>query len=64
MTKARTGVRLAGAGNFGISNSRNPWNALWAMMVGRFMILVDVTIVVVANPTIMAELAPYDARHT
>jgi EmrB/QacA subfamily drug resistance transporter len=44
------------------TNSRNPWNALWAMMVGRFMILVDVTIVVVANPTIMAGLnARYDS---
>jgi EmrB/QacA subfamily drug resistance transporter len=40
----------------------NPWNALWAMMVGFFMILVDATIVAVANPTIMAKLgASYDA---
>ncbi|MFV8173915.1 DHA2 family efflux MFS transporter permease subunit [Mycolicibacterium peregrinum] len=39
----------------------NPWNALWAMMVGFFMILVDATIVAVANPTIMEELgADYD----
>jgi EmrB/QacA subfamily drug resistance transporter len=34
----------------------NPWNALWAMMVGFFMILVDSTIVAVANPSIMTEL--------
>lgn len=34
----------------------NPWNALWAMMIGFFMILVDSTIVAVANPTIMDEL--------
>ncbi|HET9876148.1 MAG TPA: MFS transporter [Mycobacterium sp.] len=34
----------------------NPWNALWAMMVGFFMILVDSTIVAVANPSIMASL--------
>ena len=34
----------------------NPWNALWAMLVGFFMILVDSTIVAVANPTIMAAL--------
>ncbi|MGV0745507.1 MFS transporter [Mycolicibacterium sp. XJ870] len=41
--------------------AHNPWNALWAMMVGFFMILVDATIVAVANPTIMAELgADYD----
>ncbi|MDT5018796.1 MAG: hypothetical protein QOD39_4956, partial [Mycobacterium sp.] len=40
----------------------NPWNALWAMLVGFFMILVDATIVAVANPSIMASLgASYDA---
>ncbi|TMS54286.1 MFS transporter [Mycobacterium sp. DBP42] len=39
----------------------SPWNALWAMMVGFFMILVDATIVAVANPTIMDQLgADYD----
>ena len=38
-----------------------PWHALWAMMVGFFMILVDATIVAVANPAIMAGLgADYD----
>jgi EmrB/QacA subfamily drug resistance transporter len=31
----------------------NPWKALWAMLVGFFMILVDSTIVAVANPSIM-----------
>jgi EmrB/QacA subfamily drug resistance transporter len=40
----------------------NPWHALWAMMVGFFMILVDATIVAVANPALMAGLgADYDA---
>jgi EmrB/QacA subfamily drug resistance transporter len=34
----------------------NPWRALWAMMVGFFMILVDSTIVAVANPRIMEKL--------
>ncbi len=34
----------------------NPWHALWAMLVGFFMILVDSTIVAVANPSIMAAL--------
>ena len=29
----------------------DPWRALWAMMVGFFMILVDATIVAVANPS-------------
>ena len=40
----------------------NPWHALWAMLVGFFMILVDSTIVSVANPSIMAALgASYDS---
>ena len=40
----------------------NPWNALWAMLVGFFMILVDATIVSVANPSIMEKLgASYDS---
>ena len=37
-------------------HSTNPWNALWAMMIGFFMIMIDSTIVAVANPTIMADL--------
>ncbi|MGV0873412.1 DHA2 family efflux MFS transporter permease subunit [Mycolicibacterium sp. XJ879] len=42
--------------------SRNAWRALWAMMVGFFMILVDATIVAVANPSLMDQLgADYDA---
>jgi EmrB/QacA subfamily drug resistance transporter len=41
----------------------NPWPALWAMLVGFFMILVDSTIVAVANPSIMAALniSSYDS---
>ncbi|KUI30045.1 MFS transporter [Mycobacterium sp. IS-1496] len=40
----------------------DPWPALWAMMVGFFMILVDATIVAVANPVLMEKLgADYDA---
>lgn len=39
----------------------NPWNALWAMLVGFFMILLDATIVAVANPAIMDHFgADYD----
>jgi EmrB/QacA subfamily drug resistance transporter len=40
----------------------NPSNALWAMLVGFFMILVDSTIVAVANPSIMdaLEITDYD----
>ncbi|HEX5254702.1 MAG TPA: DHA2 family efflux MFS transporter permease subunit [Mycobacterium sp.] len=36
--------------------SQKPWNPLWAMMIGFFMIMVDSTIVAIANPTIMASL--------
>lgn len=36
--------------------TENPWRALWAMMIGFFMILVDSTIVAVANPEIMRHL--------
>lgn len=41
----------------------SPWGALWAMLVGFFMILLDTTIVAVANPGIMAALGitDYDA---
>ena len=43
-------------------NRDSPWNALWAMMIGFFMIMVDATIVAVANPTIMTDLGiSYDA---
>ncbi|WP_269204015.1 MFS transporter [Nocardioides sambongensis] len=34
----------------------NPWPALWALVIGFFMILVDLTIVTVATPTIIEEL--------
>ena len=40
----------------------DPWTALWALLVGFFMILLDATIVSVANPSIMDALdADYDA---
>ncbi|GAA4188403.1 MFS transporter [Microbacterium oryzae] len=35
---------------------RSPWPALWALIIGFFMILVDTTIVSVANPAIKAAL--------
>lgn len=35
---------------------RRPWPALWALVIGFFMILVDTTIVAVANPRIMLAL--------
>ena len=40
----------------------NPWYALWALLVGFFMILLDATIVAVANPSVMDALhVDYDA---
>ena len=38
--------------------ARNPWPALWALIIGFFMLLVDTTIVSVANPAIKAALDP------
>lgn len=40
----------------GGSYSGNPWHALWAMMLGFFMIMLDATVVSIANPTIMVQL--------
>lgn len=39
-------------------NESRPWPALWALIIGFFMILVDTTIVSVANPAIKAALDP------
>lgn len=39
-----------------VTRTYKPWPALWALVVGFFMILVDTTIVSVANPRIMAGL--------
>lgn len=35
---------------------RKPWPALWALVIGFFMILVDSTIVSIANPAILRDL--------
>ncbi|MFG1931193.1 MFS transporter [Mycobacterium sp. NPDC048908] len=61
--RARGGARLAADGGKQRPPAvENPWNALWAMLVGFFMILVDATIVAVANPSIMDKLgASYDS---
>jgi EmrB/QacA subfamily drug resistance transporter len=61
--RARGRVRLrADAWKHSPPAGDNPWNALWAMLVGFFMILLDATIVAVANPSIMDKLgASYDS---
>src|SRR6201989_2289458 len=57
MTKALRGRPTGRAGP-----TANPWYALAAMLVGFFMILVDATIVAVANKAIMSSLGvDYDA---
>jgi EmrB/QacA subfamily drug resistance transporter len=54
--------RTASVRPLAVGTPDNPWNALWAMMVGFFMILLDATIVAVANPSIMTKLgASYDS---
>jgi len=57
------GPRRAGGGSASKPRRRgqagravSPWDALWAMMVGFIMILLDSTIVAVANPSIMTKL--------
>ncbi|WP_431803606.1 DHA2 family efflux MFS transporter permease subunit [Microbacterium sp. bgisy203] len=42
--------------------AHSPWPALWALVIGFFMILVDTTIVSVANPAIKAALDPDTAN--
>ncbi len=37
---------------------RSPWPALWALLIGLFMTLIDVTIVSLANPAIKAAFDP------
>jgi len=53
-TTSGTGAAAASGGR----RDRGPWPALWALVIGFFMILVDTTIVSVANPAIKAALDP------
>ena len=39
-----------------MNNTDRPWPTLWALVIGFFMILIDTTIVSVANPKIMEAL--------
>ena len=57
--RSRRGPRPSGSNGAHLAkrqHSGNPWYALWAMMIGFFMIMVDSTIVAIANPTIKADL--------
>jgi len=54
----RAGGRGTAAQDANRLKPRSPWPALWAMVIGFFMILVDTTIVSVANPAIKAALDP------
>jgi EmrB/QacA subfamily drug resistance transporter len=57
-----SGPRALGSRALPTASTDNPWHALWALLIGFFMILVDATIVSVANPSIMDHLgADYDA---
>ncbi|MDR7110652.1 EmrB/QacA subfamily drug resistance transporter [Microbacterium trichothecenolyticum] len=54
-------ARVAGpiTGAYAVGHKpQSPWPALWALVIGFFMILVDTTIVSVANPAIKAALDP------
>ena len=53
-----TPAATATTGSHRLQGPKNPWPALWALVIGFFMILVDTTIVSVANPAIKAALDP------
>ena len=58
MTDTSNAATPAAATGASHTAPRSPWPALWAMIIGFFMILVDTTIVSVANPAIKAALDP------
>lgn len=49
MTTDASAAQATGPGDF----PQNPWPALWALVIGFFMILVDVSIVSIATPELM-----------
>ncbi|WP_314856723.1 DHA2 family efflux MFS transporter permease subunit [uncultured Microbacterium sp.] len=57
-TGSGTASGALGTGTNRTHVQRSPWPALWALVIGFFMILVDTTIVSVANPAIKAALDP------
>lgn len=56
--EARSGASAAASAPSTGAPERSPWPGLWALVIGFFMILVDTTIVSVANPAIKAALDP------
>ncbi len=61
MSKTRTKAKPKGSARAKAAPpepTRSPWPGLWALVIGFFMILVDTTIVAVANPAIKAALDP------
>ncbi|WP_336632330.1 MULTISPECIES: DHA2 family efflux MFS transporter permease subunit [unclassified Microbacterium] len=58
MTESTTSSRQAKPPTGSVPAAHSPWPALWALVIGFFMILVDTTIVSVANPAIKAALDP------
>lgn len=61
-TGSGTASGALGTGTNRTHVQRSPWPALWALVIGFFMILVDTTIVSVANPAIKAALDPDTAN--
>lgn len=51
-----TGAAPAGGPGHASEIMENPWPALWAVVLGFFMLLVDTSILTVATPAIMREL--------
>src|SRR5947209_19244236 len=49
-------MSITPANSEGLASAHSPWRTLWTIMVGCFMISMDTSVVVVANPSIMAQL--------
>ncbi|TNM48183.1 DHA2 family efflux MFS transporter permease subunit [Nocardioides albidus] len=50
------GASASATGQAAAQDQSSPWPVLWALVIGFFMILVDLTIVTVATPTIIEDL--------
>lgn len=61
-TTGATSPSVRGPSAAPTAEGKRPWPALWALVIGFFMILVDTTIVSVANPAIKAALDPDTAN--